>query len=164
MNPEIDRVQIELNEKKLHRECLNQRLQPSKLTPQVAYTLLTDPSNNAIEYMDIIRALSVSHLTNNQQLSSEVIQKLASYNPGNMPLDLFCEALTYADRTKTSFLYASYNFIATIPDDETDSLTKIVNQIRTKLHTSYPKTEQGQRFQRIVDSIKDLLVLKHYNF
>lgn len=162
MNQETYSVQDELRGIKIHRENLRERLQSTDLTSEMAYKILTDGSNNAVEYMDIIRALNISHLTNNLQLSSSVIQKLASYNPGDIPLDLFCEALTYTDKSKTLYLYASFHFIATIPDEDADSLTKIVRKIQAELHTAYPKTEHGQRFQRIVDSIKDLLAFKHF--
>lgn len=163
MNIEIDRVQKELEEIKAHRADLLNYLSSIVLTSDVAYTLLIDTRFNAVEYTDIIRSLNSSLLGGNQKLSSAVIKKLAAYNPGGMPLDTFCCALTYTDRSNTLYLYASLHFIATIPDEYKTSISKIVDIIKPDLQKVYPKDEKGQSFQRAVDFIKDLLERKKYD-
>lgn len=93
------------------------------LTSDVACILLNDTNYNAVEYTDIIRSLNKLHLEGNQKLSSAVIKKLATYNPGGMPLDTFCYALTYTDKCNTLYLYASLHFIVTIPDEDKTSIS-----------------------------------------
>lgn len=163
MNPEIGRVQKELEEIKDHRADLLNYLCSIELTSDVAYTLLDDTSFNAVEYTDIIRSLNKSHLEGNQKLSSAVIKKLAAYNPGGMPLDTFCYALTYTDRSNTLYLYASLHFITTIPDEDKTCISKIVDIIKSDLQRDFPKNEDRHAFQRAVDSILELLERKKYN-
>lgn len=161
MEQEIEKVQKELESIKKHREQLLNYLNCTKLTVGEAKRLLNDGKYNAVEYADVIKKIETVLLTD-QELSSLVVQKLSAYNPGDIPLETFLEALIHTDRSRTLYLYASYIFIALIPDEEIDKISRIVDRISSELSKSYPMTEEGKAFQKIVDSIKDLLCRKHY--
>lgn len=163
MTPETDRVQRELKTIKAHRADLQNYLKSLEMTPEIACALLTDGSLNAVEYIDVIKSLSVSLLTNNQILSSLVIQKLSSYNPGNIPSSIFCEALTYTDRSTTLYLYASYRMIESIPEAYADDIRRIVNLIKADMEAEYPNIEPGRSYKRAIDQLKELLKKKRVN-
>lgn len=163
MNPETDRVQLQLEAIKAHRADLQNYLESNELTSEIACALLTDGSFNAVEYIDVIKSLSVSLLTNNQILSTLVIQKLSSYNPGNIPSSIFCEALTYTDRSTTLYLYASYRMIDSIPEANGDDIWRIVNLIKVDMEAEYPNIEPGRSYKRAIDQLKELLKKKRVN-
>lgn len=163
MNPETDRVQSELKAIKAHREDLQNHLRSLEMTSEIACALLTDGSLNAVEYIDVIKSLSVSLLTNNQVLSSLVIQKLSSYNPGSIPSSIFCEALTYTDRSTTLYLYATYRMIDTISEAYADDIRRIVNLIKEDMEAEYPNIEPGRSYKRAIDQLKELLKTKRVN-